>query len=125
MQTRSQTRAMDFGQRWHYEEQFRAQLEYIHQPIKCTLLDGREFTFEGYYFTWVDIRDGQRKYLTATTFYSLTTNIAEITGISQHDQILFNTDTGERLNDAYYESQIMWWVGDIPRDVANVLVMSK
>ena len=124
MHTRSQTRAMDFDERIDYERQFEAQLGRVDQPIKCTLLDGREFTFEDCYETWIDIRYGQREY-DPCRFFGLAHEIAQKTGIPEDDQILFNTDTGERLNDAYYEGRFPGWDGLIPRDLANVLVMTE
>ena len=136
MHTRSQTRAMDAMERFGYEQPFQAQLECIDQPIKYTLLDGRAFTFANCHFTWIDIRDGQRKYSLLRDIWGLAREIAQKTGIPEDDQILFNTDTGERLNDDYYTPICIsgtvpslphhWtWDGDIPRDLANVLVMSK
>ena len=125
MQTRSQIRAMDVGQRYVYEQQFKAQFEIIDQPIKYTLLDGREFTYDCDYCTWIDRRDGWRKYALPHDVWEFAFDIAQKTGIPEADQILFNADTGARLNDDYYNTLIRWWGGDIPRDLANVLVMSK
>jgi hypothetical protein len=110
---------MDFDERWEYEHQFKAQWQVIDQPIKFTLLDGREFTFEEYYTTWIDIRDGQRKY-DNNKVYQLRDYIVSEAGIPRDALVMFNTDTGERI-DPYYPAAM----DDIPRDLANVLVMTE
>ena len=117
MHTRSQTLAMDVDERCEYEYQFKAQWKLIAQPIKCTLLDGREFIYNNNYATWIDTRDGQRKYQTYVSFFQLTDDIKSETGIPEGGLILLDADTGERINPPGYEP-----FARIPHDLTSVMV---
>ena len=120
MHTRSQTRAMNFDERIDYERQFEAQLGRVDQPIKCTLLDGREFTYDCFYWTWIDTRDGQRKYSVLGNLWMLMFHIERETGIPEDDLILLNTNTGEQINPAGYCKY-----ADIHINITSVMVMAK
>ena len=120
MHTRSQTLAMDVDERCEYEYQFKAQWKLIAQPIKCTLLDGREFIYNNNYATWIDTRDGQRKYQTYVSFFQLTDDIKSETGIPEDELILLNVNTGEQINPPGYCKY-----ADVPINLASVLVVAK
>jgi hypothetical protein len=112
---------MGFDQRVAYEGQFKAQYEHICRRIKCTLLDGREFTCYGLLAgTWIDIRDGQRKYESYHSYITLFGKIVIETGIPEGDLIVLDADTGERINPPGYDKY-----ADIPCDLTNVLVVFK